>query len=420
VPSAADPGNPADLHVRIDYEYEVDTASISRESVGDPVDPLAPLPRHKDLKFHQFRHTITPRVDLGVYHDTWFSFAVPIVIAQARELRLDDGIDRDSSSTLRDGLVPVTGFDTRDPSTPTPGDLIFRGPDRKGIDQIHLGLNFAPMNQARDDTKPTWKLGAEVRLAVGRVMTFDRLNPGAETGVGKGVHELRLWSSFDRRFDHTEAWFEMFWQVPFAEKQASLFKDPGFGSTNVALGQTAGASFGVETFAVNDRVNNNRISLDLGARAVAHFEGREYSEMWEVFAFAGDSRGNNPLVLDSDPVDPGFQAFSHPGISNYENYLETAAHFALRAELGTHVRFAALVDVVWKTNHVISFADAGVDLPTCGTTSGACEDDENDLVNPGTKEVNPLHAPRVDLVGHRYFSEDNLGVVVGVQGQVLF
>ena len=82
------------------------------------------------------------------------------------------------------------------------------------------------------------------------------------------------------------------------------------------------------------------------------------------------------------------------------------------------MQFAALVDVSWKTDHVISFADAGIDLPTCGATP--CEAEDNDLVNPGTVEVNPLHAPRIDLVGHRYHSIDNLSVVIGVQGIVLF
>jgi len=420
VPSAAEPGHPVDLHLRLDYEYQLDRALLTREAVGEPVDPLAPLPRHPDLQFHQYRHVLTPRADVGVYHDTWLSFALPLVIAQARELELADGVTRDGSSTLRDGLLPVGGFDARDPGTPPPGNLVFRGIGRKGLDQLHIGLNTAPMNQRRDDTKPTWKLGAELRLAVGKVMRFDVMKPGEETGLGKGVHELRLWTSFDRRYAHAEAWMELFWQVPIAARSGSLFKDPGFGATNTSLSQTAGTNFGVEAFALDDKINGNRITLDLGARIVGHFEGRDYSEMWEVFALAGDSRGSGPLVLDANPINPEFQGLSHPGISNIESYLETAAHFAMRAELGPHVRFAAVVDVVWKTDHVISFADAGVDLPTCGPGVGTCEADANELVNPGTAEVNPLHAPRIDLVGHRYHSEDNLGLVVGVLGQYVF
>lgn len=420
VPSAADPDNATDFHASVDYNYELDVSQLAREAVGTQDDPNAPLRRVPDLQFHQFRHTITPRAALGVYHDTWISLALPVIVQQARELKLADGVDRTSSTTLVDGLLPPGGFDATDPTTPPPGDLVFRGRDRKGLDQVYLGLGVAPMSQQRDRTKPTWKLGGELRLSVGKIMKFDPQDPGGNTGVSRGVHELRLWSSFARKFERTEGWFEIFWQVPLRERKGSLYTDPGFGSTNITPGQVAGTSFGIELFALDDKVNLNRISLDLGGGVKAHFEGRDYTEMWEVFAFAGDSRGTGPLILDADPVQNGMQAISHPGITNFENYLETSAKFALRAALGKYAHFAVTVDLNWKTDHAISFADAGVDLPLCGSGAVKCENEDNDLVNPNTAEVNPLHAPRIDLVGHRYISVDNLGVVVGIQGQVLF
>ena len=78
-----------------------------------------------------------------------------------------------------DGLLPAAGFDALDPGTAPAGDTMFRGVDRHGLDQIHLGLGVAPLNQNRDDTKPTWKLGAEFRFAIGQVMKFDPTTPGA-------------------------------------------------------------------------------------------------------------------------------------------------------------------------------------------------------------------------------------------------
>ena len=411
-----------DVVTGVDYAYETESSTIWREHVGDPgADPTAPLPLHRDLAFQQFRHTITPRFAVGIYHDTFFTAALPIVITQARELRLDQGVDRAGSSTLQDGLLPPTGFDARDPSTPPPGDLVFRGVARHGLEQIHLGLGVAPMNQARDDTKPTWKIGAELRLAIGSVMKFDPTSPGSGTGVSEGVHEVKLWTSFDRRLGWAEPWMELYWQVPLTATQASLYQNPGFGVTNWQKSQIAGVQFGFEAYAIDNAADHNRISLDVGAKAEAHFEGRGYSEMWEVFAFAGDSRGTGPLVLDSDPTKMGVQAMSHPGISNIENYLQTAAKIAIRAEIGPHVRFSVGADINWKTDHVITFADAGVDLPTCGgSTTSHCENDANEVVNPGTEEVNPLHVGRIDLVGHRYHSEDNFGIVIAVQGSVLF
>jgi hypothetical protein len=428
VPSIADPGayvgvagSSTAIWFRVDYEYEADRSSILREHLSTTADPLAPLPVGKDLAFKQFRHTITPRIEVGLYHDLWVSAAMPIIVQQARELRLAGGVDRASSSTVVDGILPMEGFDAHDPGTPLPGDLMFRGVSRHGLDQVHLGLGVAPMNQLKDDTKPTWKLGAELRLSIGKLMKFDAMSPGSENGVSSGVHELKLWTSFDRKLGWAEPWMEIFWQVPIGVRSGSPFEDPGFGATNTQKGQQGGVMFGFEAYAVDNAADHNRISLDLGARFVGHFEGRDYSEMWEPFALAGDSRGMGPLILDADPTTSGVQPLSHPGISNIENFLESAARVAIRAELGPHVRFAALGDFIWKTDHVITFADAGVDLPTCsGMTTAHCEVDANELVNPGTEEVNPVHSQRIDLVGHRYHSDNNFGLVIGVQGQVLF
>ena len=416
VPGGIDHGDRIDAVGTIDYEYEQDSSTIWRESVHDTnADPNSPLPLHRDLAFHQFKHTLTPRLDVGLVRDTWFTVALPVTITQTRELRLDQGVDRTGSSTVVDGLLPAAGFDARDPSTPPTGDMMFRGVDRHGIDQVHLGLGVAPMNQHRDDTKPTWKLGAELRLAVGQVMKFDPSAPSANSGVSAGVHELKLWTSFDRKLDWIEPWFQIFWQVPLGSTSESLFQNPGFGATNTAKSQIAGVEFGFETYAIDNEADRNRISLDVGTKVVAHFEGRDYSEMWEVFA------GNPALALDADPTAMGVQPLAYPGISNIENYLETQAKIAIRAELGPHVRLSAGTDIIWKTDHSITFTDAGVDLPTCaaGQTSH-CETMNNDVINPGTEEVNPLHNAKIDLVGHRYQSQDNFGIVIAVSGQVIF
>ena len=417
VPGGADPDPDAgvgkkavNVVAEIDYAYELFSSRIVRERVGDPnADPLGGVPTIRDLEFQQFRHTVTPRLQVGVFRNTFVSVALPIVINQARELRLGDGVDRAGSPSVVDGILPMQGFDANDPATPTSGDLMFRGPDRHGLDQVHLGLGAAFMDQLADPTKPTWKLGAELRLAVGEIMKFDPLAPEANKGVSRGVQELKLWTTFDRKLGWAEPWVELFWLVPLTAKSNSLFQDPGYGATNIKPSQQGGVAFGLELYAVDKREDETRISLDLGTRAVAHFEGREYTEMWEVFALAGDTRLGGPLILDANPLPGQDTPMSHPGISNIENYLELTSRFALRAQIGPHVRFAVMADLIWKTDHAISFADAGVD-----------REDDNDLVNPGTDEVNPLHAPLIDLVGHRYISENGFDIVIGVQGMVLF
>jgi len=422
VPTAADPGKPIDFFVHVDYEYTSDKSSLVRERAGDPsANPLGPVPVLNDLKFKQTSHLVTPRIEMGVFHDTWLSVALPVVISQSHELDTDTGVDRNTSSTIEDGLLPASGFDATDPSNPLGGNAVFKGVTRHGLDQLHLGLGFAAMNQHRDDTKPTWKMGGEFRLSVGKIMRFDPANPSAETGVSTGVHELRLWTTVDKKLGWVEPWFELYWQLPVGQRTGSLFTNPGFGATNVDLSQTAGAGFGLETYFVDDGANGNRIGLDLGAHVIAHFEGRGYSEMWEVFTLAGDPRTNGPLVVDADPVMPGVQALAHPGITNIENYLETRARASIRAELAHRVMFSAFGEAVWKTDHAITFANAGVDLPTCSATvTSHCETEDNDTINPGTEEVNPLHKALIDLVGHRFISTHGFSVVVGVETLFLF
>jgi len=398
-----------DVWTEIDYAYELDSSRLVREVIDTNRDPLDGTRTISDLEFKQFSHTITPRLHVGVFRDTFVTAALPIVIQQARELRFVD-TDRSGSTAVADGILPMQGFDASDPNTPTAADLAFRGPNRHGLDQVYLGLGTAFMNQLKDDTKPTWKLGADIRLAVGTVMKFDPMAPEANRGVSRGVNELELWTTFARKLGWAEPWIELSWLVPLTDKSDSLFTDPGFGATNVQSSMQATVASGLEIYALDNRAEETRISIDIGSWFRAHFEGREYTEMWEVFALAGDSRRGGPLILDSNPLNGGGNdPLSHPGITNIENYLEMTSRFALRAQIGPHVRFAVVGDLIWKTDHAISFADAGVD-----------RNDDNDLVNPGTDEVNPLHANTIDLVGHRYRSVDGFDVVIGVSGQVLF
>ena len=242
VTTTAPAGAGAAVRFEADYEYDIDSAAIAREHVGPGVDPLGPLPTSRELEFHQSRHLVTPRAELGVYRDLWVSLAAPIVLAQSSELDLAGGVDRTMASTFLDGILPASGFDARNPTVP-PGagsNLVFHSVTRSGVPELHGGIGYAPMNQARDDTKPTWKLGVDLHLAVGRVMRFDAVDPGRETGVSTGVHELRLWTSIDRRLRYFEGWFEASYQLPIAIRSTSLYQDPGFGATNVNPGQTGG------------------------------------------------------------------------------------------------------------------------------------------------------------------------------------
>lgn len=437
VASAFDPEDGFDLHLSLGYQLDVHRAAIRREEAGRPgTDPTDPVPVSDDLVFDSTTQTIVPHLELGLFHDVAFSLALPYVVSESRTLELDQRdkpctfdipgatcVSRMSSSTLRDGLLPMAGYDGEHGGAGFTGNdpTVFKSPGRSGVDQLHLGLIWAPMNQRRDDTKPTWKLGAELRLSVGKVARMNRTDPSAETGVGRGVDELRLWTSIARRLGWAEPFVEAYWQAPIAVKDDSPFADPGFGARSTGPGQLAGTRFGFEAYAVDQGSEGARFSIELSADLGAHFEGREYTEMWEVFALAGDAEGTGPLVLDSNPVTADVQRLDHPGVTNVENYLDLGARAAARIAVGERFRISASFEMLAQTEHVITFTDAGVDFPECdGAAMAGCEVADDDLVTPGTPEVSPLHVPLIDVIGHRYRADDSLDYVVGAELQLLF
>lgn len=426
IASAFDDRDPFDIHTSITYEFSSRSAGIKRELVGGPGSgPDTPIPVVRDLVYASTEHRLIPRLELGVFTDLALSVELPIVLRRTSQLELDDGVDRGNSTVIGDGLLNESGFDADDPGGPGfgSGALLFRGADRAGLDQIHLGVTWAPMNQVRDWTKPTWKIGAEVRLSIGEIARFDPADPDSESGVSRGVHDVKLFTSLARRRGWAEPFVEVFWLAAFAKRNGAPLDDPDqrFGARITEPQQRAGTRFGFEAIFFERPEDKQRVSLDLAATVLAHFEGREYSQMWEVFALAGDATLDGPLVLDADPVTPGRQAISHPGVSNVQNYLTLGGTAGLRAELGEKVRVGALFSLLWDQEHVISFADAGNDLPTCGPgVSGDCESEVNDVVNAGTQEQNPLHSDVIDVVGHRFRVNEAVTLAFMVDARFLF
>lgn len=445
IASALDEGDPFDLYFGVSYAFEAKRAAIKREYAGPEFgSPDGPMPIVKDLVFRQDRHVLTPRLEVGIFHDTQLSVALPIVLHDSREWSFDQRaepcmfgmnatcINRDNSSTIQDGILPRTGFDADDPSTGfADGALIFRGVDRAGLDQIHLGLAWAPMNQEKDETKPTWVLGFEFRLSIGKIMRFDAVAPGREDGVSRGVHEFRAYTSLSKRTRWAEPFVTFWWQAPFAlrgttpeDRDGSLFWDVGFGQENIWPQQHAGTTFGFEAIPWEDRRAKQRLSIVFRGRLDAHFEGRGYSEMWEPFAYAGDAANNptGPLVGDRDPTPNTDAPMSHPGVTDIENYLTWGGLVGVRAFLGENAHFSASFELTHDQKHRISWTDAGRELPGCSATLQPpnCEQPNDDVITPNTREVNPLYKQVIDVVGRRYLVDDSTTYTLWVTGTIRF
>ena len=83
-----------------------------------------------------------------------------------------------TSTLLRDGILPGAGtarygLDAQH-SQPfeRPSSRVFRGPTRRGIEYLGVGLSWAIMNQAATTPSPTWVVRVEPRFALGKEMAL--------------------------------------------------------------------------------------------------------------------------------------------------------------------------------------------------------------------------------------------------------
>ena len=441
-------GNAFDLHFGVSYDFNYKQAAILREWGAGGRNNLA-----KDLIYRQMRHTVTPMLEIGLWHDISVYVAMPVVLSDNRSYSFDkqEGgdcvfpqnpdmsnyqsgsatcVNKTNSTSIRDGIIPRDGFDSFEDSNPyaqftdPETDMIFRSPTRRGIDQIFTGVKVGILSQDRKSHLPNWVVGLEGRWAIGKPMTFDRSiqvsDPAGNHRVGRGIHELGVWTTLSRRYRWLDPFFGAYWRQAIRAGN-TRFDNWGATAGNPNPQSTTGAYFGAEIVPWENKAQHRKFSIILSGSTDLHYNGRAYSEVWELLsdspAMVGDyspSDGNgadcsrqgalahaamNPL----DPeVDGGYLAAGgsacgkYNGITTIDDYGTFGFNGALNFHMSKFARLNFGVNAMTDTRHFVTAASRGK-----GDRAG-----EPDLVDPDTADVNPVRRDVVDQVGRRYAVDD--------------
>ncbi len=432
--------NTFDIHFGVGYDFNFKRAAILREwnaGAGDNSNGL-----RKDLLYRQQRHTVTPTLEIGLWHDLAIYMALPVILSDARDYSFDQRpddcifgespdancVNKANSTSIRDQIIPASGFDatnSADPFGQFTGDsteLIFRGPVRRGLDQLHVGLKYGILSQRTRSHMPNWLIGFEGRFAVGRAMTFSRditnSAPDGNSRVGRRIHELGAWTALSRRYRFLDPYFTAHW-MQSVRASGSLFEDySSVGSQGSVLPQsTAGATFGTEIVPWERQAKGMKVSVYLSGSALLHYGGRGYSEIWELLADSPAMVGTNDptqtnrcdrnVALDSAAANPGSSGYltdggnacdKFSGVTDLQDFGTFGFDGGLNLHLGKHARVNLGVKGSTDTRHFITFTSRG----DANASSGG----DPDRVDPGTVEVNPLRRDVVDNVGRRYMIDD--------------
>jgi len=447
VATAFEDENRFDIHLGLAYSYNFKSASILREwNTGQMTDDENRLV--KDLRYQQQRHTLTAMLEVGLWHDLSLYVGLPVVIADSREYSFDQReggdciygddvstsqptatcVNKNNSTAVRDGIIPRNGFDASQSGAPfaqfagPDTELIFRSPTRRGIDQFWVGIKYGILNQEKRSHMPNWIVAFDTRWGVGRPMKLTRNiadeDPASNHTVGRRVHEIGLSTALSRRYRFLDPFFTAFWRQSIRGAGSQFENLDSLGAFDKKNPQSqAGMSFGTEVVPFERKAKNIKVSILLEGSAVLHYGGRAYSEIWELLADSPAMVGaNDPTMADQcdrdqamafaqmDPGNPDYVETGGPackrfkGITAVQDYGTFGFNGALNMHLGKYVRLMLGVNVLTDTRHFLTFTNRG-------DADGGTDDDR---VEAGTREVNPLRRDVVDNVGRRFVIDDVL------------
>jgi len=429
VVSALDEENRADFNVTLSWLHDAKSAFIKREEVTPTGPELI-----KDSKFNQTVDWLNLRGDIGILWDIGLHIDALFVLRDESSLEFDQSaspcvypggggtptcVNQQNSTILRDGILPAPtatsyGLDAQHGGRAfnAPDKTLFQGPLRRGFQTIGGGINWAIFNQLRDDTKPTWTLGFDVKLDLFGAMKFDPANPSGNTAVGPGYHQLIWNTAVSKRFKHLDPYFSAWYMLPIRTGNGLYQTYPGDNQGAVSPQQAAGVFFGVEDIAWENARGDQRITIEFRGRATEHFFGRSASELWQVLAGRSDcNTAGTPQCragLDEDLNGDG-KPDPFPGVTETQAYGTFGGDAGLNVQVGRYARFRGLFGLTFDMPHFITFANAGVDR------NGDMRVDSNDRT-----EANPTYRELIDLPGRRFKVEGTRIWSLFLEGSIMF
>lgn len=414
VASSFDAKNLFDFRFRVSYWHREKRAQLKRELEGLPGQQTIDV--FKDLTYAQHRDGLSLRAEVGLYKDLMLHLELPLILEEATSYAFDQSagsgcvyppaaspncVNVSNSSTIADGIAPVGGFDARAAGMPLGGAGVLRGPLRgarggsglDAFDTVNLGLTWAPFSQARDDTKPTWTITAEGQISFGNIKAFDRAVPDANHAVSEGLHRIHLRTAVSKRF----RFFEPYWAIWYTLQLArgdSLFRDYGRAQKTKDPQMMGGAIVGTEIIPLERPAQQYRVAIDLRGRLTGTFQGRGYSEAWELLAGSpalrcdASTAAYNPACDPAQPANP-YQNQPFTGLTTIQNYATVGTDVAVTAQLGRFFQIRTGFAYTHDQPHLVTGEDIGTPHSGAGRVTRA-------------SEFNPAYRPVIDQAGRRY------------------
>ena len=431
---AFDKDDPFDANLLLTFRQSWKSANIRRESTiaqGGLATGGFTASNENVAAYKQSLSVLEVGGDIGIFRDLALSLRLPLILADARELSDLDGSSRNPQRL-------------QDPSGDQLFSVPFKSPTRSGVDWFSVALNYAIFNQTRDETKPTWVIGAEGRFAIGdrlhacndnaAIKCPDPANPtrSRDPGISRGMHSVIANTVFSRRYGYVEPYmgFRMHVDIPQSNSD--------FGATNDLKGSLLNRppiigtfTVGMEVLPWENREAFQRVALDFKIRGSYHSPGRDYSELFDALgsSSANSLRAPNPGAYRAGPegaftsvADPTAAKVYFTGITDQQAFGSFGASGGVTWQAGEYVKFTAGLGLTYVQSHLITAADAcNPDFKGNAGASGPCRTGAQTAGGGSATGIpNPNHRQVIDLPGRRFSVDDTTIVDLWLSGVVMF
>jgi hypothetical protein len=470
VADAFDDGDVFDLHLSLGYQHSWRNAKIYRENSILQTGLARGGFTASNLNVAKSSQTISrlnTRADIGVFKDISLIIRVPVILSDDRELTANGGTLQSTT------LVGVPGEQLF--------NLPFKSPTRSGIEYLAIGMDFGPMNQARNHTKPTWIIGGEVRIDVSEPMHACNKNPTAlnvqttqvscayphdinrdgiagqpeyrttdrnqpvvqldagpsgqrKPGVSRGTTGLAFHTFLSRRVKYIEPYggFDVLFEFPTASSDYQATDLRGSLVNHPPLRGTMTVGIAVIPWEIRDAFQ--RLTIDGRFSGSYVSEGRDYNELFDALGSSDAPSVRYPQFSDYEAnpvtgdlgnhpsvVDPDSQKVYYTGLTDVQQH--GIYSFGLQAtyQAGEFVKFNVGGNYTLVQGHFITFDQAcNPDFNNNLDQSGPCRTGDPSSGFAATGIPNPNFRKAINDPGRRFKVDDSTGFDAWISATVMF
>jgi hypothetical protein len=319
IATAAEPDSAFNLDLSVRWERTQKKATITREkaTASTPTEPFGSVDDVAELAFGEVTNVVIPRLAAGLYQDLEIHFELPYFLGQEVSWKYASGI-----SSAADSSITTNNVDSSGASCGSNCPLFSAGPKdttayHGGVaGDLKVGLAWGVFSDVKDDTKPFWLVGVDVTFPtstlydpwVGReapAYNSPHLVPSNNGKVGQKIWQFDFQTALSKRMGPVDPYFKVHLMVPrrFSSTYSNCdhVADPAPATpppaamtpSNCALPQwkdeagailpwKAGLTFGTEFVPLEDKVEGQRVVIDLRLVGDYTSKARWYNELTDA------------------------------------------------------------------------------------------------------------------------------------------